>query len=341
MAQSNFERLTGAFQSLCCTVRPIVQRVGGQAGQAAASSSSSTDARLLVQQAVPERARQLTRSFGRDGSTSLRISYDASCPDADRFDAAFKANDYSELVVLLGSDQAVNAFYEPRHPWAEDPRTVGTLAAMHLTLLASEVAKEEPQLLEAIGSAGAIPHLVRQLDSKEADRVQSVVVALTYLTDGSNAPSANATAAFEGGALPKLIVLMDGPVAGLRGAVASCLRNICLESLEYRAQLADLGGMARFVKQLELLQAENGLQNDLCLEALWNLEDMTLDSDGNPLERYTRLAIEAGAIQRIESLRGVKSDEVQETVEKLLSMLGDAENCLKSRSSCKRGSESF
>lgn len=294
-------------------------------------------------QVIPERARNLTRSFGKDSSITLHITYEASCPDADRFDAAFEANDYAELVALLGSDQAVNAFYVPRHPWAEDPRTVGTLASMHLTLLASEVAKEEPQLLEAIGTAGAIPQLVRQLDSKEPDRVQSVVVALTYLTDGSHAPSANTTAAFEGGALPKLIMLMDGPVAGLRGAAASILRNICLESLDYRAQLADLGGMARFVKQLELLQAENGppgAGHDLCLEALWNLEDMTLDSDGNPLERYTRLAIEAGAIQRIESLREVKSDEVQETVEKLLLMLGDAAKSLKKLSTEKRGSAS-
>lgn len=335
---STFDRLSSAFSALCCTVRPIVQRHGGPAGQAGASSSCSTDPRLLVQ-AIPEHARQLTGSFGKDGGTALHITYDASCLDADRFDAAFKANDYAELVLLLGSDQAVNAFYEPKHPWAEDPRTVGTLAAMHITLLACEVAKEEQQLLEAIGRAGAIPHLVRQLGSKDADRVQSVVVALTYLTDSSNAPSANATAAFESDALPKLIPLMDGPVAGLRGAVASCLRNICLESLEYRAQLADLGGMARFVKQLELLQAENDLAHDLCLEALWNLEDMTLDADGNPLERYTRLVVEAGAIQRLESLREVESEEVQETVEKLLLMLGDAAQSLKKCDT--RKSESF
>lgn len=300
--------LRAVLQQLCCIHRPE-------------SAQRSLD-RIQLEAAAPQlppNARSLSQGFGKV-KTKLRIVYTSTGPDADRFDEAFHLNDLKLLVELMDSTQAVETLLEPKHPWAEDPRTVGALSAMQLAMLASMVGEDDSSVREDIGKAGAIPALVRLLKCEETDSMQAAVVALKYLTEESGP---NATAAFEAGALPSLIQFLRHPMAGLRGAAASCLRNMCVESKECHEHLAKLGGIEVLVNQLDYaeLDVNTPHDHDLLLEAVWNLEDLIVDQDGRPLDRFCRLAVEAGVFEKLQNLRQVGGGELLLAVEKLLESL--------------------
>lgn len=282
------------LQQLCCIHRP--------------ESTQRLLDRIHLEPApsLPPNARNLSECFGKV-NTRLRIVYISTGSDAERFDAAFQTNDLAVMVDLMDSKQAVDALLEPKHPWAEDPRSVGALSAMQLAMLASMVGEDDSSVREDIGRAGAIPPLVRLLLSQEADAMQAAVVALKYLTEESGP---NATSAFEAGALPALIQLLKHPVAGLRGAAASCLRNMCVESEECHEHLASLGGIQVLVGQLDCseLDVKKDHDHDLLLEAVWNLEDLIVHQDGHPLDRFCHLAVEAGAVEKLQKLREVSEN---------------------------------
>lgn len=258
--------------------------------------------------------RNLTSVFGKE-MVPICIEYESSGRDADDFDRAFHVNDIEALARLLDSEQRVDRFVEPKHPWAEDPRTVGALAAVQLALLASVAAYGDPELKEAILDAnGATERLLSFLGADEPDRAQAAVIALSYLTD--ECPQ-NAHAIYDAGALPVLIKHLDSPVAGMRGAAASTLRHICMENEEYCRAFMASGGLKGFVNQLDP-HLDNA---DLMLEAVWNFEDVTTDADGNMIESYAKLAIEQGALDKLEKLRKVGEEEVSGAADKVLRVL--------------------
>lgn len=257
--------------------------------------------------------RNLTSIFGKD-MVPICIEYEASGQDADEFDRVFHMRTFEAFARLLDSEERLDRFVEPKHPWAEDPRTVGALAAVQLALLASVAAYGDPEMKEEILSAGVTERLVAFLGADEPDRAQAAVIALSYLTDEC---SQNAHAIYEAGALPFLIKQLDSPVAGMRGAAASTLRHICMESEEYCKAFMDCGGLKGFVNQLDP-HLDNA---DLMLEAVWNFEDVTTDADGNLIEHYAKLAAEQGAVERLEQMRKVGEEEVSSAVEKVLCSL--------------------
>eukprot|EP00419_Tripos_fusus_P067514 CAMPEP_0172929430 /NCGR_PEP_ID=MMETSP1075-20121228/218478_1 /TAXON_ID=2916 /ORGANISM="Ceratium fusus, Strain PA161109" /LENGTH=234 /DNA_ID=CAMNT_0013790725 /DNA_START=67 /DNA_END=769 /DNA_ORIENTATION=- len=60
------------------------------------------------------------------GARERNLSIGGTTDDAKKFDAAFEKNDIKSFVRLLSSTQPIAEFEEPLHPWAEDPKTVGT-----------------------------------------------------------------------------------------------------------------------------------------------------------------------------------------------------------------------
>lgn len=282
------------------------------------SGSPSTTAAVALAGARRSR-RKLTGVFGVD-MVPICIEYEALGGNADQFDQAFATKDMEALSRLLESDQAIEQLVEPKHVWAEDPRSVGALAATFLAFLASVAhSSNDSELKAEILSAETQEQLVDFLGSDEPDRVQAAVIALSYLTDQC---TANAHSLHEAGALPMLIRHLDSPVAGLRGAAASTLRHMCLESEECCEQFMKLGGMQGFVNQLDPL-------SDHCefmLEAVWNLEDITTDQDGNLIERYAQVAADKGALEKLARLKQFGEEEVSSAADKVLSALAQVKN---------------
>lgn len=259
--------------------------------------------------------RNPSRSPTRFGDQTVPIALDKSSrgTDAEKFDKAVASNDIKSLVELLDSFQSIECS-EQMHPWAKNPTTVGALAGTRLAMLAQGVQKE------AIREAQAIPKLVEFLSSEDEDRVQTAVVALSFLTAEC---TMNAVAAFDAGAMPKLMKYMDAEVAGMRAATATTLRNICMESEEYRRMFVELGGLNGLVMQLGPAYCQN--QTDVQLEAVLNLQDMIEDEDGALLEKYAQMVVEAGAKEKLIALLETDDPELQSSVEEVLGCLSGIE----------------
>jgi len=152
--------LRQALCQLCCATR----------APANCSSNVSSLPVLHLQRPVdPDETRKVTRIFRHDieqVETSICIEYKSTGADADALDNALQESDFQALVTLLQSEQAVERFKEPKHPWAEDPGTIGSLAAMFLAHVSSMAPEEEAANIKLeIHAAGAICPLVGFLRS--------------------------------------------------------------------------------------------------------------------------------------------------------------------------------
>jgi len=253
-----------------------------------------------------------------DKKRAISIGYQSKGDDAEKFDKAFETNDLKAFVQLLSSSQPIESFEERMHPWAEDPRTVGALAGTQLAILASVAEKDDPSVKVKIREAGAISPLVGFLRSEQEDRIQTAVVALSFLTAECEE---NTVAAYEAGAMELLLKHVDSPVAGMRAAAATTLRNICMVSDDYRKKFVHLGGLKGLVGQLSSSPDPALNQADVQLEAVLNLQDLIEDEDGNVIEAYAREANNAGAQDNLRVLAQADDEEVRGSAEELLDTL--------------------
>jgi len=254
---------------------------------------------------------------------AVAILYHSKGVDADQFDKAFETNDLKAFVELLQSNQVIQSCKQQMHPWAADPQTIGALAATQLAILASVAAKDdvpsESSLKLRIHEAGAVIPLVNFLRSDQEDRVQTAVVALSFLT--ADCPQI-AIAAYESGAMELLLQHFDSKVAGMRAAAATTLRNICVEKDDYRAHFAKLGGITRLVGQLSAPPDPALNTADVQLEAVLNLQDVIETQDGILINEYALEAIKAGAEAKLKHLTQAQDDEVRLSAEELLACFG-------------------
>jgi len=300
-------------QSVCCSSRGVsaVRRVLFGAGAA----GSDKDVRCL------------DGDFGRDcKKTHVHIEYLSTGEDADRFDEAFRQSNLVGFVSLLASNQPVHRLLDPLHPWAEAPKTIGTLAAMQLALLASDVANEDPEIRDSVREAGAVPPLVDFLRSDDDDRVQTAVVALNYLTCEN---TANAVAAYDAGAMPMLMKHCSSVVPGQCWAAASALCNMYMWNEEYRKEFVTLGGVYALLRQLDAsldLGEEHAEKHaEVMLAALTNLEYFIMDVQEHIVyNEYCVLVAEHGALAKVEILLEADDEEVRKTAEQMLDMLNAA-----------------
>lgn len=251
---------------------------------------------------------------------AISIGYHSKGDDAEKFDKAYETQDLKAFVSLLSSKQPIEEFEERMHPWAQDPKTVGALAGTQLAILASQASEDNPSLKKHIREAGAIPPLVDFLKSNEQDRIQTAVVALSFLT--TECPE-NVEAVVKAGAMKALLACMDSPVAGMRAAAALTLRNTCMEKEEFRKEFVKLGGIKALVNQLSSAPDPSLKQADVQLEAILNLQDLVEDPNTeNVIEEYAKQARDMGAIAKLKKLAEVEDEEVSSAATELIEFLG-------------------
>jgi len=276
------------------------------------------DSRKDGQGPTKDTRKSVHNAYGSGSKRAISIGYQSKGDDADKFDKAFADNDLKAFVQLLSSEQPIEKFDERMHPWAEDPKTVGALAGAQfgIPLLQKTTADE-------IRKAGAIPPLVDFLKSKEEDRQQTAVVALSFLTADC---TENTVQAYEAGALPLLKDHCKSTVAGMKAAAATTLRNICMENDKYREEFAvQLDGIKDLVAQLAAPKDDSLNHADVLLEAVLNLQDIieTGDDDGALVPRYAELALKAGAEKELQALTKNEDEEVATSAKEVLDSLQD------------------
>lgn len=229
-------------------------------------------------------------------------------PDiASRFDAAVRNKDLMELVKLLssshklGKDAMIN-----QHPWADQPQTIGALAAVHLAILANDAA-----IRTRIRAAGAIPLLVQFLNisSNTRDKVHLGVVALSFVSIENDE---NCRDIYRCGAMPMLVPLMSTQPEGLALSSSSVCRNMYCKNRNAREEFVNLGGLKSMIS---LLQYQPNRVNDVAYmdgvyESVCNLRDL-LESDCKVKDsggRLVKRALKEGLLSTLESVHSQCTD---------------------------------
>lgn len=234
--------------------------------------------------------------------------------DKERFERAFERNDLEELVSLLQSHEPIVISEERIHPWAQDPRTVGALAATQIAILAAAADKTGRSnkgsrgLKDRIRLAGAIVPLVGFLSSDQVDRVHAAIVALSFLAADESRTCAEI---HDAGAMKTLLPFLAAPIEGMRAASASILRCLFVENDAYRREFVELGGIRALV---ELLDSCPSAQ----LDAVLNLQDLIEDSSGCVLREYAEAALRAGVEPKLTALCREEDEDVRSSAQAVL-----------------------
>lgn len=247
------------------------------------------------------------------------IGYHSVGDDAQKFDEAFDNKDLPGFVSLLASRQPIDSFEDRLHPWADDPKTIGTLACTQLAILAAAAEKENANIKNEIREAGAIPQLIEFLRSSETDRVQAAMVSLSFLTTEN--PS-NAVATYEAGAMPLIVKHMESDIVGMRGASATVLRDMYTERREFMDAFVALDGIKGLVSHLARPVDEAAAE--VQLEAVLNLQDLIENPNAmSPQmdEALAREVIKCGAKEPLQKFRQSDDTDLRASAEELLDML--------------------
>lgn len=232
--------------------------------------------------------------------------------DADKFDVAFEKNDIAQFVRLMDSDEPIEEFAERMHPWAADPRTVGALAGTQLAILCSIANEETASRKAEILAAGALPKFLAFLaDQNRVDRVQTAVVALSFLTTEHQPCAVEAQRL---GCMKLMVPHLSSEEQGMRAAAASTLRNLYVESSAAKAQFLQLGGVAPLIQDLT-----SEANADLVLETLLNIEDL-LDPD-LPDPKVAEALLAAGATAALQHCAKGPDADVRANAAELLEKL--------------------
>ncbi|CDJ61264.1 armadillo/beta-catenin-like repeat-containing protein, putative [Eimeria maxima] len=244
------------------------------------------------------------------------LSFGAVADDVVRFDRAYDNGDIAEFVRLCNSTCEIEKLEDRMHPWAADPETIGALAATQLAIFASR--EQEPHLKDEIREAGGIEVLVKLLASKELDRRQSAVVALSFLSVDNNQ---NCIAMYNEGALPPLIQGMKSDIEGMRAACAQTARNIYVLGPKQRRAFLKAGGIAQLVRFLDAPPNAKNLYTQL--EAIYHLEDFIAEEGGDDVPEFVQAVKSAGAVQKLMKLRDHQDKDVADAAGLLLVRLAD------------------
>merc|ERR1712050_599711 len=130
----------------------------------------------------------------------------------------------------------------------------------------------------------------------------------------------NVKAVYEVGAIELLLIHLASPVAGMRAAAATTLRNLYVERADCRKNFVELGGVKGLVTHLVTLEEASELpsQADAQLEALLNLQDVIDDGtcfDSEIITLAVRQAINAGAVKKLEAFMEVEDADVRGTAQ--------------------------
>eukprot|EP01066_Platyproteum_vivax_P013637 Platyproteum_vivax@DN615_c0_g1_i1.p1 len=236
--------------------------------------------------------------------------------DVKLFDAAFASNDIQAFVNLLDSKQKIEKMQDRMHPWAVNPRTVGALAATQLAIIVSQQNAPD-DIKDKIRFAGAIPKLVNFLRSQEEDRIHAAIVALSFLSDESEA---NGREMKSKDVMSLLIPHLKSPIEGMRSTTASCLRNIYVLEVDWRKEFVKEGGVEPLLKLLEFpANSPANAKYDSQYEALLNVEDLLIDSQTDTVvQDVGRAMAKAGAYQVIKALLKVNDEGIQEVGNEVL-----------------------
>jgi hypothetical protein len=159
------------------------------------------------------------------------------------------------------------------HTWADNPKTIGALAASQIGIFASEVESySAPCFIEDIIQHGAVEKLLNFANSLERDKFEAAVLALSFLTENCKLHIAVdiVERILKKNAMNSIVRHMHDTKEGLRSTASICCRNLYLGRPVVQRQFMNLGG------GYLLMQLLGSSDATIVFETVLNLLDLIL-----------------------------------------------------------------
>ena len=157
------------------------------------------------------------------------------------------------------------------HSWAENPKTIATLAAIQLGIFASDKeVSRSPNFVEDIIKNKIIDKLIGFIRDEERDKFEAGVLALSFLTENNEEVVEMVS---KRNVMGILVKFMKDKKEGLKSTAALCCRNLYLGKIHVQKQFIKEGGAELLVN---LLDSDDSV---IVFETILNVLDLLLDAD--------------------------------------------------------------
>eukprot|EP00916_Digyalum_oweni_P011262 GHVL01018773.1.p1 GENE.GHVL01018773.1~~GHVL01018773.1.p1 ORF type:complete len:297 (-),score=62.55 GHVL01018773.1:746-1636(-) len=252
-----------------------------------------------------------------NGSTSAKPENSDNISDTKKLHAAIASNDVVALSQLLRSTAPIDSIDEKMHEWIKNPRTVGGLAAYQLSICIN--GEDGANMKDKIREAGALPRICEFLSSDQEDKVQIAVMLLSALAEKNET---NGRLLFKQGVMQMLIPHLSSSIKQMRECSGSCLHDIYILDDSYKEEFVKNGGVPPLVKMLKITTMSHPEEKyHEQLDALFNLQDLTLDSADRPIPEAVVAIKKVNGIAALQALSKVSDEEVAEVAAEFLKQI--------------------
>lgn len=141
------------------------------------------------------RKMQSRTNFASNFISNIQGMKKSSDPDILALEAAKNREDIDFLIQKLDSDKEINEPIQIKHPWAENSRTIGSMACTYITYLFQRNVDEENEdktsekivkFTEQAIESGVIYKIKRNLLSGFQDRIELTILMTLFMIDGND-----------------------------------------------------------------------------------------------------------------------------------------------------------
>ena len=214
----------------------------------------------------------------------------------------------SETPVLMQTDTCL-------HTWAENPKSIGTLAVIQMGIFASD--KESygnERFVRDVLRFKVLQVLMEFCRSEERDKFEAGVLAFSFLTE--NSPEV-VDEMLEKGLLGVMIGFMDDRKEGLKATASLCCRNLYMAKPKVQMLFIQGGGGELLIS---LLDTDDSV---IVFETILNILDLLLDAD-DTVQLHIKKSLTAlnlpSNLQRILTQQSRYEQEAIREAEKLLQL---------------------
>lgn len=170
----------------------------------------------------------------------------------------------SETPVLMQPDTCL-------HTWAENPKSIGTLAVIQIGIFASDKESyNNEKFVKDLFRFKVLQVLMQFCQSEDRDKFEAAVLAFSFLTENSQEVVEEMLAK---GLLAVMIRFMQDRKEGLKATASLCCRNLYMARPKVQKLFVQGGGAELMISMLDTDDSV------VVFETILNVLDLLLDAD--------------------------------------------------------------
>jgi hypothetical protein len=201
------------------------------------------------------------------------------------------------------------------HTWADNPRSIGTLAVIQLGIFASDKESyRNSNFLNDLKKFRVVEVLARLIKSDQRDQFEAAVLALSFLTENLEEVAEEVIAL---NLMPWIVKFMNDQKEGLRATAALCSRNLYYARPKVQKAFMREGGGELLIR---LLDSDDSV---VVFETILNVLDLMLDSEDLVQMDIKKDLVALGIVGNLHRILSSASRYEQDTIkeaEKLLQL---------------------